>query len=362
MIRDYFGRYAFYIGLELFDNEVMAMRIFMTGGSGFVGAHTIEQLSRDGHDVVALVRSDASAERVRQFGAEPLRGDLEDFGAGTPSWTAELKRCDAVVHAAAYLAFWGPDRLFEQRNLQPSVALHAAAVDAGVRRFILLSASSISSGSQRAPVVSEQTDDGQPNVAYSRVKQATENALRNAPSKKTELIILRPPFIWGAGMNALDEMVQSVKAGQWAWIDHGGATLDFVHVENLAQVISLALDHGTPGHTYYITDDHPRTVHDFIGALIETQGVTPGERSVPRPVALLLATLMEGAFKLARRPTAPPLTRWIVCVMARDRSYDITAAKRDLGYAPSVSFEAGLAAMRADVRRELEPTAAGTSR
>ncbi len=323
------------------------MRIFMTGGSGFVGAAAIKRLRSDGHDVVALVRSDASAERVRQLGAEPLRGDLADFAAGTPSWADELQHCDAVVHAAAYLAFWGPDRLFEQRNLQPTVALYTAAVNAGVRRFILLSAASISSGSQRAPVVSERTDDGRPNVAYSRVKQATEQALLSAPAKDTELIILRPPFVWGTGMNSLDQMVQSVKAGQWAWIDHGARTLDFVHVENLAQAISLALDHGTAGHVYYITDDHPQTVREFIGALIETQGVTPGERSVPRPVATLLATLMEGAFKLARRPTAPPLTRWIVCAMARDRSYDITAAKRDLKYQPSVSFEQGLTSMRA---------------
>lgn len=324
----------------------MIMRIFMTGGSGFVGASTIRQLGRDGHDVVALVRSDRSAERVRQLGAEPLRGDLEDLVAGTASWMAELERCDAVVHAAGYMAFWGPDRLFEQRNLHPTIALHAAAIQAGVRRFILLSASSISSGSQRAPVVGEQTDDGHPNIAYSRVKQATEQALLSAPSKDTELIILRPPFVWGPGMNSLDEMAQAVKDGQWAWIDHGDRTLDFVHVENLADAISLALEHGTPRHTYYVTDDHPRTVREFIGALIETQGVTPGKRSVPRPVATLLATAMEGAFKLARRPTPPPLTRWIVCVMARDRTYDITAAKQDLGYMPTISFQQGLTAMR----------------
>jgi nucleoside-diphosphate-sugar epimerase len=322
------------------------MRVFITGGSGFVGTATIERLRGDGHDVVALVRSDASAERVRQLGAEPLRGDLEELVTGTSSWTAELQRCDAVVHAAAYVEFWGPDRLFEKRNLHPTVALHAAAVRAGVHRFILLSASSISSGSQRAPVVNEQTDDGRPNVAYSRVKQATEKALLAVPSNDTELIILRPPFVWGAGMNALDNMVQSVKAGQWAWIDHGDRTLDFLNVENLAQAISLALEHGTPGHTYYVTDDHPRTVREFIGGLIETQGVTPSERSVPRPVATLLATTMEGVSKLARRPTAPALTRWIVCVMARNRSYDITAAKRDLGYEPSVTFEQGLTSMR----------------
>jgi nucleoside-diphosphate-sugar epimerase len=320
------------------------MRILVTGGSGFVGKATIRRLKDEGHHVLALARSDASAERVRGFGAEPVIGDLEQLPQGNPTWLKVLADCDAIVHAAAYLEFWGPDRLYEQRNLHPTVALHAAAVRAGVSRFILISAASVSTGTQRAAVVDETTDNGRPNIAYSRVKLATEQALLAAPSGKTQTIILRPPLIWGAGMATLEPMADTVRAGQWAWIDHGRHTMDFIHVDNLAHAITLSLDHGTPGNAYYITDGTPQPVHEFLTALLATQHVTPPERSVPRPIATALATALETAYKATRRPTAPPLTRWLVAVMGHDRSYNITAARRQLGYEPVISLNEGLKA------------------
>jgi nucleoside-diphosphate-sugar epimerase len=324
----------------------VTMRIFVTGGSGFVGAAAITRLRSDGHDVLALARGDASADRVRRLGAEPVAGDLEQLPEASPGWLRALDGCDAVVHAAAYMEFWGPDRLFVERNLRPTVALHAAAVRAGVPRFVLISAASVSSGTQHAAVVDERSDNGRPNLAYSRVKLATEQALLAAPSETTQLVILRPPYIWGAGMRTLDEMVKAVRAGRFAWIDHGRHTMDFIHVENLAHAITLALDHGTPGGVYYVSDGHPQPIGEFFTALFATHGVTPPSRSIPRAVATSVATIMDLAYKAARRPVAPPLSRWLVAFMGRDRSYDISAAGHDLGYQPIITYRHGLETLR----------------
>lgn len=321
------------------------MQIFLTGGSGFVGGRLITRLVGGGHRVLALARSEASAERVTALGATPVLGDLSDLVGGLANWTASLASCDAVVHAAAHMEFWGPDHVFEERNLRPTIALHAAAQQAGIRRFVLLSAASVSSGSQRAPVVDEQTDEGQPNLAYSRVKLATERALLLAPSDVTETIVLRPPFIWGAGMTTLEQVVAAVRGGQFAWVDRGRHLVDFIHVDNLAHATELALDHGRPGGVYYVSDGAPLPAREFMGALIETQGIEPPTRSFPRPAATFVATLMEAAFKLTRRPVAPPLTRWLVAWLGRDRTYDITRARTDLAYQPVVSLEAGTAQM-----------------
>jgi nucleoside-diphosphate-sugar epimerase len=282
---------------------------------------------------------------VRRLGAEPVLGDLEQLPDASPGWLRALDGCDAVVHAAAYMEFWGPDRLFVQRNLRPTVALHAATVRAGVPRFVLISAASVSSGTQRAAVVDERSDNGRANLAYSRVKLATEQALLAPPSETTQLVILRPPYIWGAGMRTLEEMVKAVRAGRFAWIDHGRHTMDFIHVENLAHAITLALDHGTPDGVYYVSDGHPQPIHEFFTALVATRGATPPSRSVPRPVATAAATIMDLAYKTARRPVAPPLTRWLVAFMGRDRSYDISAARHDLGYQPIITYQHGLEAL-----------------
>ena len=323
------------------------MRIFVTGGSGFVGAAAIRRLRSDGHDVLALARGGASADRMRRLGAEPVLGDLEQLPESSPGWLRALDGCDAVVHAAAYMEFWGPDRLFVERNLRPTVALHAAAVRAGVPRFVLVSAASVSSGTQRAAVVSERSDNGRPNLAYSRVKLATEQALLTVRSQTTQLVILRPPYVWGVGMKTLEEMVKVVRAGRFAWIDHGRHTMDFIHVENLAHAIALALDHGTPDGVYYVSDGHPMPIREFFTALFATQGVTPPTRSIPRQIATGVATIMDLAYKTARRPVAPPLTRWLVAFMGRDRSYDISAARHDLGYQAITSHQDGLETLRA---------------
>lgn len=321
------------------------MKIFLTGGSGFVGGALLRRLVADGHQVLALARTQSAAQQVEAAGAVAVRGDLTDLTSpdGAP-WATRLQAVDVVVHTAAYMEFWGPDALFERRNHAPTLALHAAGVAARVRRFVLVSAASVSTGSQRRAVVDESTPEGRPNTAYSRVKLATERALLAAPAGSTELVILRPPFVWGAGMATIQGFVDAAQAGRFAWIDHGRHTVDAIHVDNLVAAVVLALTRGRG--IYHVTDGAPMPIRDLLTPLLATQGIDlTRSRSVPLAVAAPLAAVLDTAARLLRRPTAPPLTRWLVSFTGRDRSYDITAARRDLGYEPSISFAAGLAQM-----------------
>ncbi|WP_369227447.1 NAD-dependent epimerase/dehydratase family protein [Streptomyces sp. R39] len=323
------------------------MKIFVTGGSGFVGNALVHRLVAEGHDVTALARSGAGIQRVRAAGAQPISGDLASLrqdASPAPSWLAELQGADAVVHVAAHMEFWGPDALFEQANQIPTIALHAASVAAGVRRFVLISAASVSTGSQRRPIVDESTPEGRPNIAYSRVKLATERALRDAHSGSTELVILRPPFIWGRGMTTIDEMAEVARAGRFAWIDHGKHIVDFVHVGNLVGAVLLGLTRGRRGGAYYVTDGTPMPIRDFLTPLLATRGVDlSNSRSVPLAIAAPTAAMMDRTARLLRLKSAPPLTNWLVSFTGRDRSYDITAARTELGYSPDVTLEKGLA-------------------
>jgi nucleoside-diphosphate-sugar epimerase len=327
------------------------MRIFLTGGSGFVGQHLIRRLRAQRHSVLALARSTASAQMVTEAGADAVRGDLAELGcaadaAGPAPWLDQLHTIDAVVHAAARVEFWGEDAGFRTDNYEPTVALHAAAARAGVARFVLISAASVSSGSQRAAVVDENTDNGTPNIAYSRVKLATESTLQHAATPGMTLVILRPPFIWGAGMTTLIEMTEMASKGRFVWIDGGRHIMDFVHVDNLADAVDLALTRGQHGAAYYITDGTPMPIRDYLTALLATQGVDVSEgRSIPRALAAPTAALMDATARLLRRRTPPPLTNWLITVMAGDRAYDITAARTHLGYQPRTGLHAGLQEM-----------------
>lgn len=323
------------------------MRVFVTGGSGFVGQRTIRRLVEQGHRVSALARTDRAADLVVHAGAEPVRGDLADLTAAIPAlWTRALGDVDAVVHGAAYMEFWGPDEVFRRQNYEPTVALHDAAATSGVTRFVLISAASVATGSQRAAVVDERTDEGRPNIAYSRVKLSTERALLQAVTPTMTTVALRPPFIWGAGMTTLAQFVAAVEAGRFSWIDQGRHIMDFVHVDNLAEAIRLALTSGGEGAKYYVTDGAPMPIRDFFTPLFSTHGVdVSGVRSVPMAVAAPMGAVLDAGARLLRRPQPPALTNWITSFMGRDRSYDITAARTELGYRPVVTVADGLAVM-----------------
>lgn len=324
------------------------MKIFVTGGSGFVGQHLVRRLSGEGHAVLALARSTNAAGLIRAAGGEAVLGDLADLtpGGAPPRWTSVLNGCDAVIHGAARMEFWGPDAGFRRDNHVPTVALHEAAAAAGVGRFVLISAASVSTGSQRAAVVDENTNNGRPNNAYSRVKLATEQALLSAYTPTMDTVVLRPPFIWGAGMTTVTDLADLARAGGWTWIDRGRHVMDFIHVCNLAAAAELALTRGRPDGIYYITDATPTPIRDFMTPLLATQGVDVSQaRSVPLGVAAPLAAMLDGGARLLRRPKAPMLTNWLVTFLGHDRSYDITAARRDLGYTPYVDLAQGLTEM-----------------
>jgi nucleoside-diphosphate-sugar epimerase len=324
------------------------MKVFVTGGSGFVGQRIVMRLVDEGHDVIALARSERAAELVVRAGAHPVRGDLADTTRDDdePTWAQALADSGAVIHSAAYMEFWGRDDVFRRLNFVPTVALHSAAASAGVKRFVLISAASVSTGSQRAAVVDERTDERRPNIAYSRVKLLTERALLGAVTPAMTTVALRPPFIWGADMTTLAQFAAAARSGRFTWIDHGRHIMDFINVDNLAQAALLALSRGRAGSPYYVTDGTPMPVREFLTPLLATEGVDVSRvRSVPMAVAAPVGALLDAGARLLRRPEPPALTNWITAFMGRDRSYDITAARRDLGYEPVVTLTDGLAAM-----------------
>ncbi|HET8708611.1 MAG TPA: NAD-dependent epimerase/dehydratase family protein, partial [Pseudomonadales bacterium] len=114
------------------------MNIFVTGGSGFVGQHLIRYLVKSGHKVWALARSKDAESKVKQAGATPVQGSLENI----PRWAGALAQCEVVIHAASTVLHWGPWSFFENQMVTPTEELLAAAEQQSVRRFIFISSES----------------------------------------------------------------------------------------------------------------------------------------------------------------------------------------------------------------------------
>ena len=309
------------------------MKVFITGGSGFLGQAAVRFLVAQGHEVLALARSESSAAKLCNLGAQPVMGDLLD--ADLPP----LSGVQVVVHAAAPVVFWAPWSVYQQEAVEASLAWYRHAATQGVGRFVHISSESVL---QQGFEPLLDVDDTQPlanppNSDYGRAKKEAELALR-AESQSREgcaLIILRPSFIWGPGMPALQTLLDKVRNGQFAWVDHGRSPFERVHVQNVAQAINCALTQGRTGAAYLLTDGVVGTVHDTLAPLMRAAGVTVPSRSMPSALARPLATTVEFIWRsLGLMNSAPPLTRFDLAFVCQPRRYRTEAARKELGYAP----------------------------
>ena len=316
---------------------------FVTGGSGFIGGALIRRLVADRWDVHALVRSEASAQKVTALGAHAIAGDLADL----PSMAVGAQYCEVAFHCAAHLGDWGTREEFERGNVQGTRNALAAARQAGLRRFVhvgteaaLLAGRPLVEVDERAPLRFDSP------ALYSSTKARAEEAVIEANHNGLETVVVRPRFVWGRGdTTLLPLLTDAVRSGRFAWIGGGHHRTSTTHIENTVHGLMLAARRGAPAGVYFVTDGEPVVFRDFITRLLATQGIDAPTRSVPTSVARAVAATSEAAWRLLPLPGRPPLTRLTVWVSGLETTIDITRAREELGYAPVKTIDQGLAEM-----------------
>ncbi|MCB9593382.1 MAG: NAD-dependent epimerase/dehydratase family protein [Sandaracinaceae bacterium] len=315
------------------------MRVFVTGGSGFVGGHAIEGLTAAGHEVFAMARSDASAAKVRGYGAKPVTCSL---GAVRPE---HLEGVDAVVHCAAFVEEWGTRAQFWEANVEGTTQLLSAARDAGVKRFVHIGTEAALFDGHPLVDVDESTPyPARQRFLYSETKAEAERRVLAADADGFSTVSLRPRLVWGPRDTSVLPAVVRM-AGSWTWLDGGQARTSTCHVQNLVRAIELALEQGRGGEAYFVADAGETSVREFIGALARTQDVELPDRSLPGGLVRPVARALEGLWRLVGASSPPPVTHFAASMMSRSITVDASKAARELGYAPVISVEEGLASL-----------------
>ena len=316
---------------------------FVTGGSGFIGAALLRRLASEGWKVRALARSDSSAAKVAEAGAEPVRGDLDDV----ESMRAGAQGCELAFHAAAKLGAWGTRDEFVRGNVAGTVNALVACGAAGVRRFVHVGTEAALLAGE--PLVgADETWPLRPDspARYSATKAMAEQRVRRAAGNGFETVVVRPRLVWGPGdTTLLPSIMQAMESGRFAWIGGGHHRTSTTHVDNVIEGLMLGAERGRSGEAYFVTDGEPAEFREFITRLVAAHGVEAPDREMPAAVAGAAATVAEKLWTALPLPGEPPVTRLAVWLSSQECTLDISKARRELGYEPVVERDEGLRAL-----------------
>jgi nucleoside-diphosphate-sugar epimerase len=315
------------------------MRILVTGGTGFVGRHLVRALLGRGHQVWMLGRRFDGAQALLGAGAIAVQAELRDRDA----IVAACARMEAVFHVGALSAPWGRSADFHAINVGGTEHVIAGCVRHSVGRLIAVSSPSVLFNGRDQQLLTDAAPYPRRFIStYSATKKLAEDRVNAAINHGLPALILRPKAIFGPGdTTLLPRLIAAARQGRLPQIGAGRNLVDLTYVANVVQALLLALDAPEAlGQTYTITNDEHVALWDVVKTVLRRLGIPAELRRVPVALALAVARLMEA--RAAVVGGEPLLTRYSVAVLARTQTYDISAARRDLGYIPAVSLAAGI--------------------
>jgi nucleoside-diphosphate-sugar epimerase len=350
--------------------------VLITGGTGFLGRHLAESLLAQGRSVTVLARRPAPDLNAR--GVRVITADLADDEAVHLACLG----METVFHVAAKVGVWGPYREFHRANVLGTRAVLAACRANGVRRLIFTSTPSVVyNGRDLAGVDESLPLTGRCPAAYPLTKAIAEREVLDANSRGLQTIALRPHLIWGVDdPHLVPRIIAQARSGHLRIIGPGRNRVDMVHIHNAVDAHLLAeralekcqgpstkfQDSETGGRShlidvkaalpaaagkaYFITNGDPVVLWDWINDLLRALEISPVTKHLPLGAATLMGGVAEALWRILPLPGEPPLTRFVAKELATDHWFDISAARRDLGYVPRISMAEGTAELVAGLR------------
>ena len=319
------------------------MKVLVTGGGGFLGKAITKRLLARGDRVRSFSRGDYP--ELRTIGVDVQRGDLADKKAVMTA----VEGCDAVFHVAAKPGIWGKYSEYHATNITGTENVIEACRQAGVIKLVYTSSPSVVFGGSSMEGINESAPYPETYLAhYPKTKAIAEHKVLSANSKTLATVALRPHLIWGPGdPNFLPRFIERRKSGRLARIGNQPHLVDCIYIDNAVDAHILALEHlhpGSPvsGKAYFISQGDPIDIGDLMDRILSAAGLDPIDRIVSQKLAYGAGWLLELIYGILRLKGEPPMTRFLAKQLSTAHWFDISAARKELGYTPSVSITEGL--------------------
>ncbi len=319
------------------------MIALVTGGGGFLGGAIVKRLLARGGAVRGFSRG--CHPHLAEMGVEQFRGDLTDAAA----LARAVEGCGLVFHVAAKAGVWGPLESYARANTLGTKNVVSACLKYNVPRLVYTSTPSVTfDGGDENGVDESRPYARKPLCPYARTKAEAEQHVLSANCEALATVALRPHLIWGPGDNHLvPRIIARGKAGRLRLVGAPGKKVDSTYIDNAADAHLLAADRLAPdaacaGRAYYISNGAPAAMDDLLNRILEAGGLPPVTKRISAGLAYTAGAVLEALYFLAGKQDEPPMTRFVARQLSTAHWYDLSAAKRDLGYSPSISLDEGM--------------------
>lgn len=319
----------------------------VTGGGGFLGQAIVRRLLECGYCVSSFSRRSYPA--LQALGVKTFQGDIAEPAAVKEACAG----CDVVFHAAAKAGIWGPEEEYYRTNVIGTENVIESCRSLGISRLIYTSSPSVVFKGGDMESVNESVPYASRFLAsYPKTKCLAERTVLKANGARLATVALRPHLIWGPGdPHIIPGLIARARQGKLRRIGERRLLVDFTYVDDAAQAHLLAAQRLAPGsriagRAFFISQGQPVSLWDFVNQILEAAEVPPISRTLSPTMAYRIGWLLEVFYKTLGLRGEPPLTRFLAEQMSTAHWFDIRAARRELGYQPSVSTEEGLERLR----------------
>ena len=319
------------------------MKPLVTGGGGFLGKAIVRQLRARGDEVRSFSRTPHPA--LSALGVEHACGDLDDPAAVARA----VAGCDLVYHVAAKAGVWGAYDDFYRANVVGTRNVIAACRQHGVPRLVYTSSPSVVFDGSDMEGVNESVPYPQHfHAPYPQTKAEAEILVLRSNDEQLATVALRPHLIWGPEDNHLvPRILLRGRQGALRRIGSRPCLVDTIYIDNAASAHlraadAVAIGSQVAGRAYFLSQGEPLPLWEMVNRILAAGGLPPVTRTISPRLAYGIGWTLEKSYALLGIKSEPRLTRFVARELSTAHWFDISAARRDFGYQPEISIDAGM--------------------
>lgn len=306
------------------------MDIFITGGTGFIGRHTTELLTKSDHRLKLLVRKTSDTKFLKDLNVKLIEGDLTDKA----SILEGMKGCDSVINIAGHYTFWEPDKkIYSKINIDGTRTVLECALESGIKKVVHISTAGVFGKPKEEPFNEKSSYGSVRYSEYFRTKfEGDKIAWELFEKKGLPIVVIYPVCVLGAGdTKASGRYIKDLMNQKLPATIFNKGIFSFVYVKDVAQAIVNALEKENNIGEKYLIGNHRYKWAEINKMITEISGVPLPKLKLPNFITMFNAYLLTGLANLIKKPPLWGMAVDQMKVMKAGFSIDGSKAEKELG-------------------------------